>query len=143
MHGWPLNCELPSMRQTLSSDPKLTRFEVILQARVAELERGVRQRDGIAIDPSPDQVDEIQRASERALAISKIDRDSKQLRDVRAALRSIREGTYGFCEQCEEEINPKRLVAIPWALLCIECQEALERDQVTLMSTDSPLGRAA
>ena len=130
------------MRQTSCSDPQLTRFEVVLQARVAELERSVRQRDGIAVDPSPDQVDEIQRASERALAISKIDRDSKQLRDVRAALRRIREGTFGFCEQCEEEIHPKRLLAIPWALLCIECQEAWDRDQVTPMPTGGGLEAA-
>lgn len=142
MQQWPLNCELPGMRQTASSDPRFARFELILQARVAELERGVRRRDGIAIDPSPDQVDEIQRASERALAISNIDRDSTQLRSARAALRRIREGTFGFCEQCEEEIHPKRLAA-PWASLCIECQEALDREPVTRLSTDNPLGSAA
>ena len=131
------------MTQTSSSDPKLARFEVILQARIAELERGVRQRDGIAVDPSPDQVDEIQRASERALAISNMDRDSKQLRVVRAALRRMQEGTFGFCEQCEEEIHPKRLLAIPWALLCIECQEAWDRDHVMPTSTHNLLSSAA
>lgn len=116
------------MRQT-STSLELDRFRAVLDARVVELEQGVRQRDGIAIEPSSDQVDEIQRASERALAISNVDRESKQLRDVRAALRRFHEGTYGSCERCEEEIPQKRLLAIPWASLCLACQERLEHRQ--------------
>ena len=110
------------MAQRLSAN-ELNRFQVLLEARIAELERATRERDGIAVEPSPDQVDEVQRASERALAISNVDRGSKQLRSARAALRRIHEGTFGVCEQCEEAIHPKRLVAIPWVSLCIECQE--------------------
>ena len=106
-----------------SSFNELNRFQTILETRIAELERGTRERDGIAVDPSPDQLDEIQRASERAIAMSSLDREAKQLRSVRAALRRIREGTFGVCEHCEEAIHPKRLAALPWAPLCIQCQE--------------------
>jgi RNA polymerase-binding transcription factor len=102
---------------------ELKRFQSLLEARIAELERASGERNGIAVEPSPDELDEVQRASERALAISNVDRDCKQLRSARAALRRIREGTFGVCEQCEEAIHPKRLVAIPWASLCIQCQE--------------------
>jgi DnaK suppressor protein len=119
---WPVNCQLRVMPET-SSFNELNRFQTILETRIAELERGTRERDGIAVDPSPDQLDEIQRASERAIAISNLDRDAKQLRSARAALRRIREGTFGVCEQCEEAIHPKRLAALPWAPLCIQCQE--------------------
>jgi DnaK suppressor protein len=115
------------MTQTPSTNQELDRFQAILEARIAELARGIRQRDGIAIEKSADQIEEIQRASERDLAISNIDRGSRQLRNARAALRRIHEGTFGVCEQCEEDIHPKRLAAIPWALLCIACQEALDR----------------
>jgi RNA polymerase-binding transcription factor len=110
------------MAQTSSAN-ELSRLRGLLEARIAELERATRERDGIVVEPSPDQVDEVQRASERALAISNVDRDSKQLRSARAALRRLREGTFGTCEQCEQEIHPKRLVAIPWTSLCIHCQE--------------------
>jgi DnaK suppressor protein len=110
------------MAQT-SSVAELRGFQGLLEGRIAELERATRDRDGIAVEPSPDQIDEVQRASERALAISNVDRDCKQLRSARAALRRLDEGTFGVCEQCEEEIHPKRLVAIPWASLCIQCQE--------------------
>jgi DnaK suppressor protein len=102
---------------------ELRTFHSLLEARIEELERATRERDGIAVDPSPDELDEVQRACERALAISNVDRGSKQLRSARAALRRIHEGTFGVCEQCEEAIHPKRLAAIPWASLCIHCQE--------------------
>ena len=131
------------MLETSSNRHELARFQGILEARIAELERGVRQRDGIAIEQSPDQLDEIQRASERDLAISNIDRGSRQLRDARAALRRIRDGSFGICQECEEEIHPKRLVAIPWALLCIHCQEDMDSRETAAISIDSSLGKAA
>jgi DnaK suppressor protein len=74
-------------------------------------------------------VDEIQSASERDLAIRNVDRESTLLRDVRAALLRIQDGSFGTCIQCEWAISPKRLAAVPWAPLCIECQEAADRDK--------------
>lgn len=43
------------------------------------------------------------------------------------ALRKINGGTYGLCDRCGEPINIERLKAIPYATLCIDCQESLER----------------
>ena len=110
-----------------SREEELKRIYLLLEALTGDLEAGIRHREAIAVEQSPDQIDEIQIASEHALAISKIDRQSKQLRDVRAALSRIRDGTFGICERCEEDIAPKRLAAIPWASLCIVCQEAEDR----------------
>jgi len=112
----------------------LINFRLILEAGVADLEHGVTQRDGIAVEPTPDAVDEVQRASERALAISNIDRKSKQLQNARAALRRIHDGTFGMCEECDEQISRKRLSAIPWASLCVVCQEARDRRDNALAS---------
>ena len=113
----------------LSTSRELNGYQAILEARVAELERRVRQRDGIAVEQSPDQLDEVQRGSERDLAIRNMDSGSTELQEVRAALRRVRERTFGVCEQCEEDIHPKRLAAIPWASLCIVCQEAQDRNR--------------
>ena len=49
------------------------------------------------------------------------------LEKIEDALRKIDEGTYGLCDRCEAPINPDRLRAIPYATLCIACQEVLER----------------
>jgi RNA polymerase-binding protein DksA len=49
------------------------------------------------------------------------------LERISEALRKIDEGTYGFCDRCDRPINPERLKAIPYATMCIECQERVER----------------
>ena len=72
-------------------------------------------------------MDEVRYASERDLAIRNVDRESTLWRDVREALRRIREGSFGTCLDCESAISPKRLAAVPWAARCIQCQEAADR----------------
>jgi DnaK suppressor protein len=42
------------------------------------------------------------------------------------ALTRIELGTFGRCLECGEEISPKRLNAVPWASLCVSCQEQIE-----------------
>ena len=101
----------------------------ILERKEAELVQTLRNRDGIAIEKSADQMDEIQYASERDLAILNVDRESNTLRDVKAALQRISDGSFGICIECEWVISPKRLEAVPWAPRCIECQEADDRDR--------------
>ena len=125
---------------------ELNRFRAILTAKVAELERFTRHREGITIERSADQMEEIQAASERALAVSNLDREFNQLRNARVALRRIQEGSFGTCQRCDEDIHPKRLAAVPWATFCIRCQEAvdnhLDLDEIQAPSRDL-LGRAA
>jgi len=104
-------------------------FQEILERKVADLLHTVRRRDGIIIEKSADQMDEIQYATERDLAIRNVDRESNLLRDVKEALRRIHEGSFGTCLECESAISPKRLAAVPWAACCIQCQEAAERDR--------------
>lgn len=108
---------------------ELKQFKQILEQKKEELERIVRRRDGIAIEKSPDTIDEMTRAAERELAIRNLDRETNLLRNVKAALRRIDEGTYGICIHCEEPINPRRLQAIPWTPFCVKCQEAYDRNE--------------
>ena len=123
---------------------EINRFRTVLTAKVAELERFTRHREGITIERSADQLEEIQAASERALTVSHLDREYNQLRNVRAALRRIEGGSFGTCQQCDEDINPKRLTAVPWATFCIRCQEATDHNlgEIQAPSRDL-LGRAA
>lgn len=50
---------------------------------------------------------------------------------VLVALQKIDEGTYGTCENCGREINPKRLDADAAAVYCIECASKMEADLET------------
>jgi DnaK suppressor protein len=106
---------------------ELNKFKQILEAKQAELARFLRNRDAIAIEKSADALDEVQHAAERELAIRNLDRESGLLRQVRDALRRINDGTFGVCMHCEEDINPKRLAAVPWTQYCIQCQEIADR----------------
>lgn len=56
-----------------------------------------------------------------------LDRDSRLLREVMAALARIDDGGYGICDACQEEIKPKRLNAVPWTRYCLQCQESIDR----------------
>jgi DnaK suppressor protein len=103
-------------------------FLEILERKEAELASVLRKRDDIAIEKSADQMDEIQYATERDLAIRNVDRESNLLRQVKAALRRIHDGSFGACIECESAISPKRLVAVPWASRCIGCQNAADQD---------------
>jgi RNA polymerase-binding transcription factor len=103
-------------------------FRESLERKAAELVGALRNRDGIAIEKSADQMDEIQYASERDLAICNVDRDSAVLRQIQAALERVGDGSFGTCVDCESAIGPKRLAAVPWASRCIRCQEAADRD---------------
>lgn len=51
----------------------------------------------------------------------------QQLVQVEAALRRIADDDYGYCVDCGEDINPRRLEIDPTALRCIECLQELER----------------
>ena len=119
-------------------------IQEILERKATELDRVLRMRDGIAIEKSADQMDEIQYATERELAMRNVDRESSLLREVRAALGRVHDGSFGICTECESPISPRRLAALPGALLCIQCQEATDRDrQERAESLGEALGNAA
>ena len=110
------------------TETELTRFRDILESRKAELERMLLNRDGIMIEKTADALDEVQHAAERDLAIHNLNRESNLLRNVRLALDRLEAGSLGVCAECEEEISPKRLIAVPWAPFCLQCQEQADRN---------------
>jgi len=102
------------------------KYKAMLEAKQAELAAGLRNREDIAIEKTPD---EVQLAGERELAIRNLDRESSLLRNIRGALARIADGSYGVCLHCDEEIKAKRLDAVPWTKYCITCQEAADRHE--------------
>jgi DnaK suppressor protein len=123
---------------------ELERYKKVLEAKQAELSAGLRNRESIAIEKTPDALDEVQLAGERELAIRNLDREANLLRNVRGALARIADGSYGICMHCEEEIKQKRLEAVPWAPFCIRCQEAADRHEFEAAeSLDELLANAA
>ena len=61
-------------------------------------------------------------------SLSNTERNLLQLVDE--ALVRIEDRRFGVCASCDDEMNPKRLEAVPWARLCLSCQEKQESGQL-------------
>lgn len=109
---------------------ELKQFDAVLLAKATELKNAVRNREAIAIETNSDLMDQIQHATERELALGRLERESDLAREVRAALLRIQTNTFGVCLDCETEIGLKRLTAVPWTRSCIVCQEAADRASI-------------
>ena len=53
------------------------------------------------------------------------------LRFIQDAIKALDRGQYGECVRCGKDINEKRLLAVPWATLCIRCQEETEAAHIS------------
>ena len=56
--------------------------------------------------------------------------ESRELSSIDKALDRIREGSYGKCEACDQNIPMMRLQALPYAVLCIDCQREAEKQGI-------------
>ena len=78
---------------------------------------------------SADIVDQASSYTDKSVEVKALNRSRKLISKIEQALRKIKEGTYGYCEETGEPIGIKRLLARPIASLCIEAQEKHERDE--------------
>jgi len=83
----------------------------------------------LSVDDSetPDPVDLAVRNYSKNVMLAVSENESRQLALIDEALVRIEDEEYGVCQNCEKEINPKRLAAIPWARFCLNCQQLLEQ----------------
>ena len=78
---------------------------------------------------SADIVDQASSYTEKNVEMRAINRQIKLISKIESALKKIKDGTYGFCEETAEPIGLKRLMARPIATLCIAAQENHEKDE--------------
>ena len=78
---------------------------------------------------SADIVDQASSYTEKNVEMRAINRQIKLISKIESALKKIKDGTYGFCEETAEPIGLKRLMARPIATLCIAAQEKHEKDE--------------
>ena len=105
---------------------ELKTFEIVLQTRASELARSLAERNQILIERSANAFDGSLLAADRESSAQALAEIFQVLRQVESARDRIRDGTYGICVRCEEEIPLRRLQAIPWAAFCLWCQERAE-----------------
>jgi DnaK suppressor protein len=73
------------------------------------------------------QADDATDAFEQAKELSLLQNSERVLAQVEAALLRFEQGIYGVCVRCGEPIDPARLKALPYASLCMDCQQHAER----------------
>jgi len=78
---------------------------------------------------SADIVDQASSYTEKNVEMRAINRQIKLISKIDSALKRIKDGTYGFCEETAEPIGLKRLMARPVATLCIAAQEKHEQEE--------------
>ena len=82
---------------------------------------------------SADVVDQASSYTDKTVEMKALNRSRKLIEKIDSALRRIKEGSYGYCEETSEPIGLKRLIARPIATLSIEAQEKHERDEKIYM----------
>jgi len=113
---------------------KLESFKKRLEERQQSLRKTVSrtEEDGRIADQdtAQDIADRAASSYTKEFLFSQSNNDRQLLQMVETALARIREGAFGECVSCGNEINAKRLEAVPWTRYCIECQEKLEKGQL-------------
>ena len=78
---------------------------------------------------SADIIDQASSYTEKTVEMRASNRRRKLINKIDRALRKLKDGTYGYCEDTGEPIGLKRLIARPIATLCIEAQEKHEKEE--------------
>jgi DnaK suppressor protein len=120
---------------------EVQRFEHILKIR---LEQTIRSLDrlhdetrSIDSDSPSDSADQCVLSLSREALFHQSGERRVMVRRIEAALSRIKKNTFGICISCGENINSRRLEALPWTQYCLDCQEDLERNQ-TLSESSRP-----
>ena len=82
----------------------------------------------------PDITDRAAEEIERSIELRKRDRERKLINKIDEALKRIKDGSYGYCEETGEPIGIKRLEARPVATLSLEAQEMHEKKEKKIIN---------
>lgn len=123
----------------------MARKDAILQMRQTLVKRRDALRKALAGDlsllkelsnqTSGDMVDAALDSAQDEINSQLAEVESRELGMIEKALERMRSGDYGVCESCNSKIKLERLKALPYAVLCIECQRESERDGSSSMDS--------
>ena len=110
---------------------QLKKFKALLESKRDEIVKRAKQtlNDDMTLDTNdlPDEMDLASSEYLQSFTFRLRGREKSFLDKIEKALLKIEDGSFGLCEECEEEISVKRLEARPETTLCIRCKEDQER----------------
>lgn len=125
------------------TDTDTLHFRDLLMERRKQILDGVREMQGRWEDLKERTIEPVEEAQKANIteAYDKLDeRAKRQIEQIDLALSKLALGEYGFCESCGDDIALKRLEALPWARLCVECAREYERKGKSLPPTVQIVG---
>jgi len=98
------------------------------QKLIRSINRNRKAEEEITLENTEDEGDLATISYNKELVYNLHESDFQRLKSIQEALKRIERGEFGECIRCGEDINEKRLAAVPWATMCISCQEQAERE---------------
>ena len=95
---------------------------------IKSINRSRLAAEEIKLENTEDEGDLAAISHERDILYNLHESDYAHLRYIEDAMKAMDRGEFGECVRCGEDINEKRLEAVPWATMCIRCQEETERE---------------
>ena len=114
----------------LLSETQREHFKQVLETRISELDRALTTAERETREAAAKHADPADQAAseyERQALVHKAATARQMLKNLSQALERMRQGSFGECAECGDDIELKRLEAIPWARYCVSCQEERER----------------
>ena len=114
--------KLKETRQRLS-----TEYENLIKS----INRNRTAAEEIKLEKTEDEGDLATISHDRDLLYNLHEGGFERLRFIQEAIKALDRGQYGECIGCGEDIKEKRLEAVPWATMCIHCQEETEAEHTS------------
>jgi DnaK suppressor protein len=125
---------MPSKAKTALTKKELDEYRKKLTVRRNELVHKLSEfrseSKQVETDIAQDLADKAESSYTKEFLLSMSDAERSELLHIDAALKRLDKREYGHCMMCQKEISKKRLTYLPWAPLCIECEEKAETDVV-------------
>jgi DnaK suppressor protein len=118
--------EAPDDRHGSLKQILIAKRESLIQEMKQQLGQSVTEEQQRRLEAAMDSGDQALVDLEREMGISLQEMRNRERKLIDEALDSLDEGTYGVCADCGEEVSEKRLHALPFARLCVECQSKNE-----------------
>jgi DnaK suppressor protein len=118
--------EAREQRQEVLHKMLLSKRQEIIREIEESLGQSLTEDQQRRLESARDVGDQALMDLERELGISLMEMRNRRRQSIDEAITRLHEGTYGICAECGVEVSEKRLQAVPFAKLCVECQSRAE-----------------
>ena len=110
-------------------DERFDKVREMLLEQKREILQKIGKRKDVTINQGGDFMDVATDNLEHELNYIFEEREREKLLNIDNALARMKEGSYGECDECGDDIDVERLFALPFTRLCLDCKSKQERQK--------------